>query len=150
VDARRPLLRVREIDGRMWAVLTTEASAALSACLGPDRACALSVGTPAVESPAPGPAEAGARPERAQAPGAARKASPRGNLSRAIAEEIAAQCEQGQVPIERGPDGLLLGTATLEALAVERGMPVAKLIRLLQFQAQFRPHPRGVLLARRP
>jgi hypothetical protein len=75
---------------------------------------------------------------------------PRGNLSRAIAEEIAAQCEQGQVRVEHGPDGLLLGTATLEALAEERRMPVAKLIRLLQFQAQFRPHPRGVLLARRP
>ena len=149
VDARRPLLRVHEIDGRMWAVLTSEASAELSACLGPDLAHALSAGSPALEVPEPGQTEAGARPERAQAPGSARKASPRGNLSRAIAEEIATLCEQGQVPVERGPDGLLLGTATLEALAAARGMSVAKLIRLLQFQAQFRPHPRGVVLAPR-
>ena len=149
VDARRPLLRVREIDGRMWAVLTREASAAFSTCLGPNSARALSVGTPPLDPPAPGGTEAGARPEQTRAPGAARKASPRGNLSRAIAEEIAAQCEQGQVPVERGPDGLLLGTATLEALAAERGMPVAKLVRLLQFQPDFKAHPRGlVLLAR--
>ena len=150
VDARRPLLRVREIDGRIWAVLTAEASTAFSACLGPDLARSLSLGTHASESPSPGPNEAGATPEITRARGAAKKAIPRGNLSRAIAEEIAAQCEQGQVRVEHGPDGLLLGTATLEALAEERRMPVAKLIRLLQFQAQFRPHPRGVLLARRP
>ena len=149
VDARRPLLRVHEIDGRMWAVLTSEASAELSACLGPDLAHALSAGSRALEVPEPGQTEEGARPERAQAPGSARKASPRGNLSRAIAEEIVALCEQGQVPVEHEPDGLLIGTATLEALAEERGMPVAKLIRLLHFQAQFRPHPRGVVLAPR-
>ena len=33
VDARRPLLRVREIDGRMWTMLTADASAAVSALL---------------------------------------------------------------------------------------------------------------------
>jgi conjugal transfer pilus assembly protein TraI len=127
VDARRPLLRVREIDGHMWAVLTGEASAGLLACLGPDLGRALSVGTPAMESLAPEQTEAGARPEGAPAPAAPRKASPRGNLSRAIAEEIATLCEQGRVAVERGPDGRLIGTATLEALAAERGMPVSKL-----------------------
>jgi len=141
---------VREIDRRMWAVLTNEASAAFSACLGPNSARALSVGTPPLDPPAPGGTEAGARPDQTRAPGAARKASPRGNLSRAIAEEIAALCEQGRIPLERGPDGLLIGTATLDALAAERGMPVSKLVRQLQFQRQFKPHAHGLLLAKGP
>jgi hypothetical protein len=67
-----------------------------------------------------------------------------------LAEAIMTLCEQEGIATEPTPKGLLLPTATLEALAAEHGMPVAKLIRLLQFQTQFRPHPRGVLLARPP
>ncbi len=147
-DPRRPLLRVLEIDGSMWAVLTNEASAALSACLGLDLARALSVNTPTLEAPASH--NVGGRPEVARAPGTVSQASPRGNRSRAIAEEIAALCEQGQVPTERRPEGLLIGTETLEELAAERRMPAAKLLRLLQFQTQFKPHARGLLLVSGP
>ncbi len=155
VDARRPLLRVREMDGRMWTMLSADASAAVSALLERDRTPSPAASTAAqglVAGPMGG--ETGKTPagteERAEAkPTGAPKAPSRGNTSRAAADALRALCEEGRVPTEQVAEGLLIEHATLTGVAAQRGVPPSKLLRLLQFQPDFKAHPRGlVLLAR--
>ena len=155
VDARRPLLRVREIDGRMWAMLTAEASAAVAELLergefpapaAPIVATGMAVHPVGRETgQAPARTQAGASPRPTGVP----KAPSRGNTSRAVADALRALCEGGQVPTEQVAEGLLIEHATLTGVAAQRGVPPSKLLRLLQFQPDIKAHPRGlVLLAR--
>ncbi|MFZ0789789.1 MAG: relaxase, partial [Chromatiaceae bacterium] len=82
-------------------------------------------------------------------PTGAPKAPSRGNTSRAAADALRALCEEGRVPTEQVAEGLLIEHATLTGVAAQRGVPPSKLLRLLQFQPDFKAHPRGlVLLAR--
>jgi conjugal transfer pilus assembly protein TraI len=176
IDPRRPLLRVREIDGRMRAMLTADASAAVTTLL--DRPVEPSVEPPVhmpgdrvapkdcgVAPNADGPVESEAvgNPSRqanaieapeAQ-PGATAlaaeppKAPPRRSAARAFAEDLAAQCRAGRVPTTALPNGLLIDHATLAALAAEHRIPPSKLLRRLKHQPDFIPDTRGIILAGR-
>ena len=175
IDPRRPLLRVREIDGRMRAMLTVEASAVVTTLL--DRPVEAAV-TPLVEPPVdrvatetdtpnadgPGESEAAGNPSRqvdaievpeAQ-PGATAlapsppKLPPRRSAARAFAEDLAARCRAGRVPTTALPNGLLIDHATLTALAAEHRIAPSKLLRRLKHQPDFIPDTRGIILAGRP
>ncbi|CRI65664.1 hypothetical protein THIOKS1240002 [Thiocapsa sp. KS1] len=176
IDPRRPLLRVREIDGRMRAMLTVEASVAVTTLL--DRQVEPSA-EPLVEVPrdrvapkafgvapnADGPVESEAvgNPSRqadaidiAEAqPGAtalaldAPKPPPRRSAARAFAEDLATRCRDGRVPTTAVPNGLLIDHATLAALAAEHRIPPSKLLRRLKHQPDFIPDTRGIILAGR-
>jgi conjugal transfer pilus assembly protein TraI len=155
VDPRRPLLGVREIDGRMWTMLTVDASTAVSALLertrkpapAAPRGVACSTQAPALGTTPPNRRiDDGAHPAATDTA----KARTRGNASRAIANEIRTLCESGQVPTERVANGLLIEHATLSAISAERGVPAAKLRWRLQLQPEFLSDPRGVVLVQRP
>jgi conjugal transfer pilus assembly protein TraI len=162
IDPRRPLLRVREIDGRMRAMLTVEASAAVATLLKsvPEQVAKEVL---AVEPVADGPveSEAAGDPSRhtdaidppAEQPGSTARATdppktpPRRSASRAFAEDLAAQCRDGRVPTTALPNGLLIDHATLAALAAEHRIPPSKLLRRLKHQPDFLPDTRGIILA---
>ncbi|MFB1486834.1 MULTISPECIES: MobH family relaxase [unclassified Thiocapsa] len=169
IDPRRPLLRVREIDGRMKAMLTVEASAAVTALLdrlveaSGDRVATDGLGVETVadgpvESEAPGkPCRQGDATDTPEAPSGATalttdppKPPPRKSASRAFAEDLAAQCRAGRVPTTALPNGLLIDHATLAALAAEHRIPPSKLLRRLKHQPDFIPDTRGIILAGRP
>jgi conjugal transfer pilus assembly protein TraI len=153
IDPRRPLLRVREIDGRMRAMLTVEASAAVATLLESmsDRVPVevLRV-APEAEDPvgAEGAIDAPEAPPGATALAPAPpKAPPRKSAARAFAEDLAAQCRDGRVPTTPVPNGLLIDHATLAALAAEHRIPPSKLLRRLKHQPDFLPDTRGIILA---
>jgi conjugal transfer pilus assembly protein TraI len=153
IDPRRPLLRVREIDGRMRAMLTVEASAAVATLLESmsDRVPVevLRV-APEAEDPvgAEGAIDAPEAPPGATALAPAPpKAPPRKSAARAFAEDLAAQCQDGRVPTTALPNGLLIDHATLAALAAEHRIPPSKLLRRLKHQPDFLPDTRGIILA---
>jgi conjugal transfer pilus assembly protein TraI len=156
IDPRRPLLRVREIDGRMRAMLTVEASAAVATLLESvsDRVPVEVLGV-APEADIPSEAEAAIEAPAAQ-PGATAlapsppKPPPRRSAARAFAEDLAAQCLDGRVPTTALPIGLLIDHATLAALAAEHRIPPSKLLRRLKHQPDFLPDTRGIILAGRP
>ena len=163
IDPRRPLLRVREIDGRMRAMLTADASAAVTTLL--DRPVEAAVAPPdeppcdrvatdpfGVAPVADGPVES----EAAEAPSGATalttdppKPPPRKSAARAFAEDLAAQCRDGHVPTTPLPNGLLIDHATLAVLAAAHRIPPSKLLRRLKHQPDFIPDTRGIILARR-
>jgi conjugal transfer pilus assembly protein TraI len=173
IDPRRPLLRVREIDGRMRAMLTVEASAVVTTLL--DRLVEAAV-APLDEPPcdrvatdpfdippvADGPvgSETAGKPSRqgdaieapAAQPGATAlapsppKPPPRRSAARAFAEDLATQCRDGRVPTTAVPNGLLIDHATLAALAAEHRIPPSKLLRRLKHQPDFLPDTRGIIL----
>jgi conjugal transfer pilus assembly protein TraI len=156
IDPRRPLLRVREIDGRMRAMLTVEASAAVATLLESvsDRVPVEVLGVaPEADDPV-GAADAIDPPE--SRPGATALATdppkppPRKSAARAFAEDLAARCRAGRVPTTALPNGLLIDHATLAALAAERRIPPSKLLRRLKHQPDFIPDTRGIILAGRP
>jgi conjugal transfer pilus assembly protein TraI len=168
IDPRRPLLRVREIDGRMRAMLTVEASSAVTTLLDRlvepavepldvppyDRVATDSLGVaPGTDDPV-GATDAIDPPE--SRPGATALAThppkppPRKSAARAFAEDLAAQCRDGQVPTTALPKGLLIDHATLAALAAEHRIPPSKLLRRLKHQPDFLPDTRGIILAGRP
>jgi conjugal transfer pilus assembly protein TraI len=156
IDPRRPLLRVREIDGRMRAMLTVEASAAVATLLESvsDRVPVEVLG---VAPEADNPSEAEAAIDAPEAPPGATalapappKAPPRKSASRAFAEDVAARCRDGRVPTTALPNGLLIDHATLAALAAEHRIPPSKLLRRLKHQPDFLPDTRGIILAGRP
>ena len=156
IDPRRPLLRVREIDGRMRAMLTVEASAAVATLLESvsDRVPVEVLGVaPEADDPV-GAADAIDPPE--SRPGATALATdppkppPRKSAARAFAEDLAAQCRAGRVPTTALPNGLLIDHATLAALAAEHRIPPSKLLRRLKHQPDFIPDTRGIILAGRP
>ncbi|RKT45515.1 MobH family relaxase [Thiocapsa rosea] len=168
IDPRRPLLRVREIDGRMRAMLTVEASAAVTTLLDRlvepavepldvppcDRVATDPLGVaPGTDDPA-GAADAIDPPE--SRPGATALATdppkppPRKSAARAFAEDLATQCRDGRVPTTALPNGLLIDHATLAALASEHRIPPSKLLRRFKHQPDFIPDTRGIILAGRP
>jgi conjugal transfer pilus assembly protein TraI len=165
IDPRRPLLRVREIDERMRAMLTVEASAAVGTLLEsvPEHVAEELL---AVEPVADGPLDSKAAGDPsghtdaieapAEQPGATAfapsppKLPPRRSASRAFAEDLAAQCQDGRVPTTALPNGLLIDHATLAALAAEHRIPPSKLLRRLKHQPDFLPDTRGIILAGRP
>ncbi|UHD15056.1 MobH family relaxase [Thiocapsa bogorovii] len=175
IDPRRPLLRVREIDGRMRAMLTAEASAVVTRLLDrqvepsveplvevPDDRVATETDTPNADGP--GESEATVNPSRQvdaievpeAPPGAtslvpsAPKPQPRRSAARAFAEDLAAQCRGGRVPTTALSNGLLIDHATLAALAAEHRIPPSKLLRRLKHQPDLIPDTRGIVLAGRP
>lgn len=154
-DPRRPLLRVREIDGRMRAMLTVEASAAVATLLRPvlDRAPTdVLVAAPGTNDPV-GAEAASDAPEAP--PGATAlgpdlpRTPPRRSAARAFAEDLAAQSRNGRVPTTALPNGLLIDHATLAALAAEHRIPPSKLLGRLKHQPDFIPDTRGIILAGR-
>jgi conjugal transfer pilus assembly protein TraI len=155
IDPRRPLLRVREIDGPMRAMLTVEASAAVATLLEsvPDRVVEEVFG---VAPEADNPVEAEAAIDAPETPPGATglapappKAPPRKSVARAFAEDLAAQCRAGRVPTTALSNGLLIDHATLAALAAEHRIPPSKLRRRLKHQPDFIPDTRGIILTGR-
>lgn len=138
VDPRRPLLRVHELEGRHWTMLTTEATDAVVALLPSGECIPQAIAETAV-------AEQEADPIADTTPGT----PPRVNASRAMADAIRALCEEGGIATVAVTEGCLITHETLAALAAQHGMPTAKLVRRLQLQPQFTAHPQGVLLLSR-
>jgi hypothetical protein len=133
VDHQRPLLKLQEIDGRPWVVLTPEASAALGALLG----------SVAHGEPMPACAAPEAAPLSCGLPRSAPAAVPRGQD---VAAEIIARCDTGQVPTLEVSEGRLITRETLLLLASERGLTVVKLMRQLRWSKRVREHPNGLVL----
>ena len=133
VDHQRPLLKLQEIDGRPWVVLTPEASAALGALLG----------SVAHGEPMPACAAPEAAPLSCGLPRPAPAAVPRGQD---VAAEIIARCDTGQVPTLEVSEGRLITRETLLLLASERGLTVVKLMRQLRWSKRVREHPNGLVL----
>ena len=137
VDHQRPLLKLQEIDGRPWVVLTLEASAALGALLESVVQCEpmpMPVPVRVVQEPQPRPS--GIPPSTAAA-------APRGQD---VAAEIIARCDAGQVPTLQVSEGRLITRETLLLLASERGLAVVKLMRQLGWSKRIREHPDGLVL----
>ena len=138
VDHQRPLLKLQEIDGRPWVVLTPEASAALGALLG---SCATDgiqppVHPPAVSAPAPAPPL-----DQPSAPAAAAALKPKRRIA-----EIIALCDAGEVATLQVPEGRLITWEVLATLASERGVAVTKLEGWLLWDDRIREHPNGLVL----
>jgi hypothetical protein len=127
VDHQRPLLKLQEIDGRPWVVLTPEASAALGALLG-------SWATDGVQAPVP-------PLDRPSAPAAAATLKPKRRIA-----ELIALCDAGQVATLQVPDGRLITHEVLSLLANERGVAVNKLVGWLLWDDRIREHPNGLVL----
>jgi hypothetical protein len=135
VDHQRPLLKLQEIDGRPWVVLTPEASVALGALLGSVVQCE-PMPVPACAAPEAAPLSCGL-------PRSAPAAVPRGQD---VAAEIIARCDTGQVPTLEVSEGRLITRETLLLLASERGLAVVKLMRQLGWSKRVREHPNGLVL----